>query len=220
VSHAMLRGLYAITPLRMSPGLELAGAVEAALRGGATLVQYRDKSSNGDKREREARTLLQMCRSFGARLIINDDLALADLIGADGVHLGRDDADLSEARRLLGTKAIIGASCYSDFECARAARDSGADYVAFGSFYPSGTKPDAVRASPELISHAKLELRIPVAAIGGITVDNAAPLVAAGADLLAVVQGLFGQDDIEACARQFSVLFRSRAAANDAAAQT
>lgn len=203
-----LRGLYAVTPESMPRGRTLAEAVEAALKGGAALVQYRDKSIDRDGRRRQARTLQQLCRRFGAQLVINDDVGLACELGV-GVHLGRGDANVSAARTQLGPDAIIGASCYNEWPRAQIAQDLGADYVAFGSFFPSGTKPNAVRAGLDLIARAKQELDVPVAAIGGITTDNAPILIQAGADMLAVVQGLFDQDDVELTARRFAALFEA-----------
>ncbi len=158
-------------------------------------------------REREARDLLAVCRAHGVSLIINDDVALAATVGADGVHLGRDDAAVREARRVLGAAAIIGVSCYNDFELAVAAQQAGASYVAFGRFFLSHTKPDAVAAPLDLIRQAKAQLSIPVVAIGGITPDNAAPLIDAGVDMLAVIHGIFGQADPEQAARRYTQLF-------------
>jgi thiamine-phosphate pyrophosphorylase len=198
-----LRGLYAITD-----GVpRLLERVAAAIVGGATVVQYRDKSADNAYREREARDLLAVCRAHGVPLIINDDVALAATIGADGVHLGRDDTALREARRALGDAAIIGVSCYNDFDRAVAAQQAGASYVAFGRFFASHTKPDAAPANLDLIHQAKAQLSIPVVAIGGITPDNAAPLIDAGVDMLAVVHGIFGQADPEQAARRYTQLF-------------
>ena len=207
-----LRGLYAITD--GTP--RLLERVAAAIVGGAAMVQYRDKTTDAARREREARDLLAVCRAHGIPLIINDDVALAATVGADGVHLGRDDAVLREARRGLGAAAIIGASCYNDFDLAVAAQQAGASYVAFGRFFASHTKPDAVpvgawpapsNSGLDLIRRAKAQLSIPVVAIGGITPDNAAPLIDAGVDMLAVVHGIFGQTNPEQAARHYTQLF-------------
>lgn len=197
------RGLYVIT----DGGPDLPGRVAAAIAGGAVLVQYRDKGDDGDRRRSEAAALRSVCREGGVPLVINDDVALAAEVGADGVHLGRDDAAVASARERLGPGAVIGASCYDDLETARAARAAGADYLAFGSFFPSATKANPARPSPDLLGRAKAELGVPVAAIGGITPDNGAALVAAGADLLAVVSGVFGADDVAAAARRYAALF-------------
>jgi thiamine-phosphate pyrophosphorylase len=202
-----LAGLYAITPQHPSPSLSLAEQVAQAVAGGARIVQYREKGGDADKRRREARDLLALCRAAGVLLIVNDDPALAAAIGADGVHLGRDDADPHEARTLLGPTAIIGVSCYDRFELAEWAKSVGADYAAFGRFFPSGTKPNAVQADPALLRRAHRELGLPLVAIGGITPENGGPLIAAGADMLAVVEAVFARPDIRAAARAFARLF-------------
>ena len=208
-----LRGLYAITD--GTP--RLLERVAAAIVGGAAVVQYRDKTTDAARREREARDLLAVCRAHGIPLIINDDVVLTATIGADGVHLGRDDAAVREARRVLGDAAIIGVSCYNDFDRAVAAQQAGASYVAFGRFFASHTKPDAVavgiypasnNSGLDLIRRAKAQLSIPVVAIGGITPDNAAPLIDAGVDMLAVVHGIFSQANPEQAARRYTQLFK------------
>ena len=201
-----LRGLYAITPDGL-PDDVLLERVEAALRGGVRLLQYRDKQSTPSQREEMALALCALCRRYGTGFIVNDDLALALKIDADGVHLGGSDGDLVAARQTLGLGKLLGASCYSDFELARTAVSAGADYVAFGAVYPSPTKPQAVRAPLELFARCRAELRIPACAIGGITLDNAPPLVAAGADLLAVITDLFSAPDVESRASAFQQLF-------------
>lgn len=202
-----LRGLYAITPEGLPPAGLLAH-VEAALRGGAALVQYRDKSRDSTRRAEAARALQRLCRQFGARLLINDDLALALAVDADGVHLGATDGDLLTARQALARGRLLGASCYADFECARAAAAAGADYLAFGAVYPSPTKPLAVRAPIALFSRCRAELRLPACAIGGIRLDNAAPLLAVGVDLLAVISDLFDAPDVAARAAAYQQLFK------------
>ncbi len=207
MSERVLRGLYAITDPRLTPEPTLCDQVAAAITGGARLIQYRHKEADADTRRREAEALLVLCRVRGVPLIVNDDIALAQAIGADGVHLGREDADLQAARRTLGEDALIGVSCYNELNRARRACANGADYVAFGRFFPSRTKPEAIQAEPALLTRAKAELDRPVVAIGGITPDNGAPLIAAGADMLAVIDGLFGQSDVEAAAREFARLF-------------
>ena len=198
-----LHGLYALTPNGCSSPAE---AVEAAIAGGACMIQYRDKTANTAEREAHAKALLALCQSRSIPLIINDDLDLALALGADGVHLGENDCSIAEARERFPS-GLIGASCYNDFARAQAAIRSGASYVAFGSFYTSPTRPDAVTAQPDLLMRARRELSVPVCAIGGINADNAAPLIQAGADLLAVCSGIFAQPDIasatQAIARQF-----------------
>lgn len=222
-----LRGLYAIADTAtLADGMEaratrqggracgfatqpLLPAVEQALYGGARLIQYRDKSMEGARRRREGQALAALCRRFSAPLLINDDVELAADVQADGVHLGRDDPAVERARARLGKSALIGVSCYNQLARALDAERRGADYVAFGSFFPSPTKPDAVHASLELLTEARAKLRVPIVAIGGITPENGAALVAAGADVLAVIDGVFNQTDIRAAARRYTALFRS-----------
>src|SRR5690606_38416715 len=148
-----------------------------------------------------------LCAAGGALFIVNDDPMLAKASHADGVHLGRGDRTVAEARALLGDGAIIGFSCYDSLDRARAGATAGADYLAFGSFFPSPTKPDAPHATIELLQYAKLELGVPLCAIGGITPANAPPLVAAGADLVAAVSGVFAADDVEVAAMAYCRLF-------------
>ena len=201
------RGLYAITDTALLADSVLVERVGQAIRGGATVIQYRDKQLPDESRRHQADALAALCSSHGVPLIINDDVALAAAVGAAGVHLGENDADLQAARRQLGTDAIIGVSCYNRLELALQAAASGADYVAFGRFFPSSTKPGAVQALPALLTEARQVLDIPVVAIGGITPENGRALVSAGAGLLAVIHGIFGQQDIEAAARRYSALF-------------
>ena len=205
--RAHLRGLYAITP----DGLDapaLTARLEAALRGGTRFVQYRNKSGPAASRREIAGTLQALCRRYATRFIVNDDLALALALDADGVHLGGDDGDLAAARRALGPDKLLGASCYADFELARAAAAAGADYVAFGAVYPSPTKPLAPPASLRLFGRCRDELGIPACAIGGITLDKAPELIAAGADLLAVITDLFAARDVASRAFAFAQLFQ------------
>ena len=188
---AKLRGLYSITP-EYADGSAMLADIEAALAGGCRIVQFRDKLSDAPERVLRARALRDLTRRFGARLLINDDLALARLIDADGVHLGKDDGNLVVTRAILGPDKILGASCYADFAAAQHAVAAGADYVAFGAVYPSLTKPGAAVATVDLFFQAKTRLTAAATcAIGGITVANAPPLIAAGADLLAVITDLF-----------------------------
>ena len=201
-----LHGLYAITPDN-ADGATLLRDVEAALAGGCRIVQYRDKLSAMPERVARAKALRMLTRRFDAHLLINDDLALAMLIDADGVHLGKDDGHLAAARAILGPQRILGASCYGDIEAARRAQACGVDYVAFGAVYPSPTKPNAPTAAVHLFQQAKTELGAKTCAIGGITIANAEPLVAAGVDLLAVITDLFSAPDIAARAAQFQKLF-------------
>jgi thiamine-phosphate pyrophosphorylase len=202
-----LRGLYVITDTALIPDDQFADRVEAALRGGARIVQYRDKRPEPRLRERLAREVVRLCREYAALSIINDDVELAARIDADGVHVGKEDAALAHARSLLGPEAIIGVSCYNRLELALEAAAQGADYVAFGSFFPSRVKPDAVRAEPALLRQARARLDLPLCAIGGITAERAGPLIEAGADMLAVISDIFAADDIEAAAGWYAPLF-------------
>ncbi len=202
---ASLRGLYAITPESPDASRLLAN-VEAALSGGCRIVQFRDKESSMPERVARATALRSLTRRFDARLLINDDIALCFLVDADGVHLGREDGDLAVARAILGPGKILGASCYADFSAAQVADAAGADYVAFGAVYPSPTKPDAVCAPLELFPRAQA-LSGASCAIGGITLDNARPLIIAGADLLAVITDLFSAPDVAARAAAYQHLF-------------
>jgi thiamine-phosphate pyrophosphorylase len=201
------RGLYVITD---GPRPDLHDAVKQALLGGASIVQYRDKTQDVQRRHREAETLLTLCREHDVPLIINDDIFLARSIGAHGVHLGETDDSVAEARAALGSHAIIGVSCYDSPERARHAAEQGASYVAFGAFFPSPTKPQARRASVELLRQCAA-LGIPRVAIGGITPDNGSSLVAAGADYLAVISAVFGRPDIRTAAQCFTQLYSDRA---------
>lgn len=203
-----LRGLYAITPNRLQ-GAALFAAVGEALRGGARLVQYRDKSTDRQRRLDEAQQLRQLCSEYDALFIINDDIDLALQVDAAGVHLGRDDARLAMARKRLGRGKLIGVSCYDDWQRAVEQAEQGADYIAFGAFFPSATKPRAARASRGLLERAATELPLPVVAIGGITPENAQPLITSGADMVALIDGLFAQPDIRHAARAISRLFKT-----------
>jgi thiamine-phosphate pyrophosphorylase len=201
-----ISGLYAVTP-DLADTAELLAKVEAALAGGARVLQYRNKSASAALRLEQARTLLRRCRERRVPLIINDDLDLATELDADGLHLGSGDGALAAARLRLGPGKLLGASCYDRLDHALAAARDGADYVAFGSFFPSSVKPGAVHAPLALLREAKQRLALPVVAIGGITVENAPALVAAGADGVAVISALFGAPDIRSAARQFDALF-------------
>jgi thiamine-phosphate pyrophosphorylase len=195
-----IRGLYAITP-EGGTTADLLENVRAALEGRIALLQYRRKKRNAT----EAWQVVELAHSYGVRVVINDDVALALEVGADGAHLGRDDGDLALARKLL-SRRILGASCYDDLGAAQAAVRAGADYVAFGSVFASPTKPAAVRAPLSLLGEARA-LGVPLAAIGGITLENASQAVEAGADLLAVISDLFDAPDIRARARAYGRLY-------------
>lgn len=194
------RRLYAVTPDETDTARLLARC-EAALRGGVTLLQYRNKLAAPELALAQAQALRGLCRQYGADFIINDHLPLALAVDADGLHLGADDGDLAAARAALGPTRWLGASCYNRLELARAAVEAGANYVAFGAVFTSGTKPAAVHAPLALITQARQQLTCPICVIGGITPDNAAQAFAAGADWLAVIGGLFGAADPEQAAR-------------------
>ena len=177
-----------------------------ALLGGAAVLQYRNKIADASLRAEQAGALRRLTREFGVPLIVNDDAALARHVEADGVHLGGEDGSVVEARALLGDAGIVGVSCYNRLPLAQEAVKQGADYVAFGAFFPSGVKPGAVAASPELLRQARYELNVPIVAIGGITVQNGVQLLEAGADALAVISAVFAAADIQGAARQFADL--------------
>ncbi len=209
-----LNGLYAITNSGLASDNDIVTQVELALRGGARAIQYRDKQPDHRQRADEATALLRLCRTAGVPLIINDDVDLAAAIQADGIHLGRDDPDPGEARRRLGPGAIIGISCYNCLELAFQAQAADADYVAFGRFFPSSIKPQAVQAELDLLTRARAALKLPIVAIGGITPENGGPLIAAGADMLAVIHGIFGQADILRACQDFNKLFEETEASH------
>jgi thiamine-phosphate pyrophosphorylase len=203
-----LRGLYAITPDCADPhGLH--AEVGAALKGGAAIIQYRNKALDAHLGAHQACELFKLSKQAGVPFIVNDDVELALRIGADGVHLGKTDGSIAAARARLGAGKIIGASCYNDLDLARRAEQEGADYVAFGSFFASPTKPHAVPAPLGLLGEAKRSLALPVCAIGGITLENARQLIGAGADMVAVISALFNAADVVSAAQQFSQLFTS-----------
>ena len=198
-----MRGLYAITP-DSADTESLLRKVEQALKAGVAMLQYRNKMISKDKRLLQAKALAPLARGYGVPFIVNDDVEVALVVGANGAHLGKDDGELSLARSKLAGK-ILGASCYDNLENARAAIRAGADYVAFGSVFPSPTKPEAVRAPLSLFHN---DLGVPLCAIGGITLENAPALLAAGADLLAVISDLFDAPDIGERASEYRKLFQ------------
>jgi thiamine-phosphate pyrophosphorylase len=200
-----LRGLYAITDTGLLEG-RLLTAVTAALQGGAAALQYRDKSGDSRRRHAEAQSLLVLCRQYDVPLLINDDVDLAAEIHADGVHLGRSDFAVSQARRILGPDALIGATCHGSLEFAAEASRQGASYLAFGAVHPSSIKPGASPIALTVLGEAR-RFGLPVVAIGGISADNAAPVIAAGADSVAVISDLWQASDIAARARAFAQLF-------------
>ncbi len=199
------RGLYLITR-ESADTRALARTVAAALDGGAVMVQYRDKSTDAARRLEQAETLSALCIAHGVPLIINDDVKLARACGARGVHLGEHDGEIATARAQLGLEALIGVSCYDDLERAHAAARQGASYIAFGSFFSSPTKPGARRAHRDLLRDSAT-LGLPRVAIGGITVDNAPALIAAGADMLAVISAIFDAPDPRRATQAFARLY-------------
>ena len=205
----ILRGLYAITDSQLLADGKLLPYVEAALKGGALLLQYRDKSTDAGRRLNEAQALQALCAQYGAALIINDDLELAAHLGV-GLHLGQSDGSLGAARKRLGPHAIIGATCHAQLELAATAAANGASYLAFGRFFNSQTKPGAPSATTELLQQARADFALPLAAIGGITLARAPALISHGASLIAVINDLFAAEDassVEQRARGFSQLF-------------
>ena len=202
-----LRGLYAITDGSLLSHNKLKDTVEQAILGGAQVIQYRDKQSAPQTRKQQALELVTLCNAHQVPCIINDDIELAKAVNAHGIHIGKDDNTIKETRNFLGHDALIGVSCYNSLELAQIAETGGADYVAFGSFYSSSTKPQAVKADLKLLQEAKNQIKIPVVAIGGITPGNAAALINAGADMLAVINAIFGQPDVYRASKQFADLF-------------
>ncbi len=207
---SLIAGLYAIADTQYLDDVRVNGAVAEAIAGGARVIQYRDKKHDAKSRARQASDVARLCHQHGVLFIVNDDAGLARRVQADGVHLGREDAAVTDARAQLGPGAIVGVSCYNELERALRAQADGADYVAFGRFFPSRTKPRAVPATPDLLRAARMKLHVPIVAIGGITPENGAPLIAAGADALAVIEGVFGQADVRAAAERYARLFVKR----------
>lgn len=209
LNKGLCPGLYGITDSRLTPPDRLLASVEAALRGGAVMIQYREKHAPVAEKLAQARSLQSLCNSAGVPLLINDDPELARRVGAAGAHVGQGDTSVADARRILGEQAIIGVTCHADQELARAGAEQGADYLAFGRFFNSSTKPGAPLAAPTVLTQAR-RFQLPITAIGGVTADNGEMLIRAGADLLAVVGGLFGgsDDEIEQRAVAFARLFQ------------
>jgi thiamine-phosphate pyrophosphorylase len=201
VAIVPIEGVYAITPDLEDTRL-LHDQVRSILLAGVRIVQYRSKTADAERRAEQAQMLTALCHRFAACLIVNDDVELADHCGADGVHLGRDDPAVTEARRILGARRLIGVSCYAEVARAKRAASDGADYVAFGSFFLSSTKPAADNAPLAVLADARRTMHLPVVAIGGITADNAALAIGAGADAVAVVNGLFGASNVHNEARR------------------
>ncbi len=203
-----MNGLYLVTP-DWDDTQKLLAVTEAALRGGAALVQYRHKTASPMLRREQASGLLALCRRHACPLIINDYVDLCLALDADGVHVGGKDESVAAIRAQVGPEKIVGASCYGSMELAREAYRSGASYIAFGGFYPSLVKKYPVTTSPDIIAQAKLEIALPSVVIGGMTAQNAKPLVAQGADMVAAISSVYLAVDAEAAAREFVQLFAS-----------
>lgn len=199
------QGLYAITPDE-SDTARLLARVAPVLQAGAAWLQYRNKPGDAALRREQAAALQPLCAQYGVPLIINDDWRLAAALKADGAHMGEDDGELAAARAALGPDAILGASCYDNLERAERALAAGASYVAFGAFFVSPTKPHARHASPQVLRDAA-RLGVPRVAIGGITPDNGRLLAQAGADLLAVISGVFDAPDPAHAVRAYRACF-------------
>lgn len=211
--HPNLYGLYAITPTQLTTignEAELLKRTETILQNGARIIQYRDKTQDVPKRLRQATALKSLCKKNNAVFIVNDDIDLAQACNADGVHLGQSDGTIEVTRELLGWEAIVGMTCHNQIDLAITAQANGASYVAFGAFFPSPTKPDAIRAPLDLIAQARKTIHIPICAIGGITTNNAQQLINAGTpDLLAVVSDVYLKDDSAKQASTFTQLLKS-----------
>ncbi|TNC81855.1 MAG: thiamine phosphate synthase [Oleiphilus sp.] len=201
-----LAGVYAITDPYLLPGDQLFSGVEAALRGGVRLIQYRHKRAPERQQLEEASALKSLCHRYAAKLIINDNLTLCQAVDADGLHLGRSDGALADARQKLGHGKIIGATCHDNLVYAKTCYEQGADYCAFGRIFSSSTKPDAPPCSQHILETA-CKNPYPVVAIGGIDLENAPSLIEKGVDMIALIHGLFGQDNIEGAARDLCALF-------------
>lgn len=201
-----IRGLYAITP-DLANTEQLGIMVEAAILGGASLIQYRNKAADAKLRIAQARALLDICKKHHVPLIINDHVKLCLALDADGVHIGSDDGDIAAIKQRIGPDKILGTSCYNRLELAQQAEVLGADYVAFGACFSSGTKPNAPKAELKLFTQAQSQIKVPLVGIGGITLDNAPSLIEAGASSIAVINALWNSTDIAKTAQQFSKLF-------------
>lgn len=203
-----LQGLYAITDPELM-GTELIAKSEQAISGGINILQYRNKTASIEQQEQEASTLARLCKKHHVLFIINDNIELAIKVNADGIHLGQKDTHIQQARELLGKDKIIGITCNNQIKFAQTAQQQGADYVAFGRFFNSLTKPSAPQAELSLLSEAARLIKIPVVAIGGITPQTAPLLLKEGVDMLAVIQGIFGQDDILSATEEFVDIFKT-----------
>jgi thiamine-phosphate pyrophosphorylase len=203
---SIIKGLYAITP-DMADLNTLVHKTQLAIEGGAFMVQYRSKKQDHAVKMQQCAAILRLCREYGVPCIVNDDVEMCRILEADGVHLGENDDNIAEVRRILGEDAIIGSSCYDQLDRAKQAQKEGATYVAFGAVFPTPTKPNAPRATLELLREAKREIHIPIVAIGGITVNNAHDVIEAGVDAIAVITSLFEAKTIKETAETFLKMF-------------
>jgi thiamine-phosphate pyrophosphorylase len=201
-----MKGLYLVTPDWDDTDV-LIKATETALSVGVGLLQYRHKTANGELRLEQASALLKLCRQHNVPFIINDYIDLCITLDADGIHVGGTDASVAVVRTLIGKDKILGASCYGDFALAEQAQIAGASYVAFGGFYPSRVKKYEVSTPASIVSKAKSQLTLPVCVIGGMTPENAKPLVKEGADMVAAISSVYSADDIAISVKEFAALF-------------
>jgi thiamine-phosphate pyrophosphorylase len=204
-----MKGLYIVTP-DWDDTQKMLQVTEEALRGGASLVQYRHKTASPELRRAQAEPLLALCRRYSVSFIVNDFVELCLALDADGVHVGGTDAPIAEVRAAVGPDKIVGASCYGDLDLARKAHKAGASYVAFGGFYPSRVKKYVVATKAEIVALSKAEIPLPVVVIGGMTQENSAPLVAQGADMVAAISSVYTVTDPRAAATDFVALFSGR----------
>jgi thiamine-phosphate pyrophosphorylase len=205
-----IHGLYVITDQRMISPKRFSAKIRQALEGGVRVMQYRDKSQQHELRWEQAQELVKLCREYNAISIINDDIELTKVVGADGVHIGAEDDDVLYAREQLGENKIIGVSCYADIGLAKKVILESADYVAFGSIFSSSTKPQAPVAGLDVLRGAKNELSVPVVAIGGINLNNMADVVATGVDAISIISGVFANEAVTSSAQQFSTFFHTK----------
>ncbi len=201
-----LRGLYIVTP-DWDDTDKLVGATGQAIKGGATLVQYRHKTAAAALRKEQASALLQVCRRHGVPFIVNDYVDLCIELDADGIHVGGTDASVADVRARVGKDKIVGASCYGTLQLARDAHAAGATYVAFGGFYPSRVKKYDFKTAPEIVAESKRDIPLPVVVIGGMTQENCLPLIAQGADMVAAISSVYMQEDVCAAAERFAALY-------------
>ena len=204
-----MQGLYLVTP-NWEDTARMVRITETALHAGAAMVQYRNKDAHARLRREQGAALLALCRRYSRPFVINDHLDLCLTLGADGVHVGGTDLSVRAVRAALGPDKIVGASCYGELDLARAAERDGASYAAFGGFYPSLVKQYSFVTAPAIVREARAELALPIVVIGGMTPDNAAPLVARGAHMVAAISSIYNVEDAESAVRAFDQLFAAR----------